>query len=891
MTRPEPVYLIDGSAYIYRAYHAIAPLSNQNGLPTHAIFGFTNILLRVLRDKAPRYVAVAFDAKGPTFRHQTYPQYKANRPPMPVDLIPQIPYIKAVTAAYNILVLEEAGVEADDLIASAARLLAEAGQPVVVVTGDKDLLQLVSDRITVWEPMKDVLYDAAAVQKKYSIPPAGLLDLFALIGDASDNVPGVPGIGPKTAETLLNEFGSLDGLYANLAGLTRKKLADNLATHRDTAYLSQQLIRLKEDAPVPTTLAAYQLPPPDTTRLKELYTELEFTRLLKSEIPAEAVSQGSFTMVQDQVSLQRLLGRLARSPHLVLDTETSSLDPLVAELVGISLAITTEQAFYIPVGHRDAAGSLLPGQLPAAEVLASLRPYLEDPNLAKIGHNLKFDYSVLRQHNIRLAGPLRDTMIASYLLEPGRRTHGLDDLCRQHLELALTTFGEVTGNDKREDSFVRVALEAAKNYSCEDVYAAGRLWELFRPRLEAAGLWPLFVELEMPLVPILAEMEMAGIIINAELLGRMSADFTAQLVDLEADIHRLAGGPFNINSPRQLGEILFDRLHLPHGRKTKTGYSTDVKVLEKLAGHEVVRLVMAHRNLSKLQTTYVEKLPTLIHPLTGRVHSSFNQTVTATGRLSSSNPNLQNIPIRTPEGQKIRAAFVAPPGHLFLAGDYSQIDLRVLAHYSQDPALLTAFRSGQDIHARTAAEIFMVSPLLITTEMRRVAKTINFGIVYGMSSFGLASQLDVSRAAAQTFIDRYFMHYAGVKRFMVEIVELARREGSVTTLLHRRRPLPDINSANRNQREFAERTAINTPIQGTAADIIKLAMIKTETALVAAGLTARLLLQIHDELVFEVPAAEVDATKELVQAAMESVMTLDVPLLVNMEVGENLAAV
>lgn len=887
----EPVYLIDGSAYIYRAYHAIAPLSNSNGLPTHAVFGFTNILLRVLRDKSPRFIAVAWDAKGPTFRHEAYADYKANRPPMPDDLIPQISYIKKVVEAYNIPSMEQPGLEADDLIASAALALSRAGHPVVIVSGDKDLFQLVSDSITLWEPMRDMLYDTDAVHAKYNVGPQHLLDLFALIGDSSDNVPGVPGVGPKTAEKLINEFGSLEGIFNNLDQLGKKKLTENLAANRDAAFLSRELIRLKTDAPVPRESSAYSQGTPDTGLLKALYTELEFTRLLKSEVPAEPVSQAGFSLVRDIDELKRITRDLAKENYLVIDTETSSLDPLTARLVGVSLCAGAKAAWYIPIGHCDENNTLLPGQLDVAQALALLKPLLEAPGLPKVGHNLKFDLSVFLSKNIQIKGPLWDTMIASYLLDPSRRSHGLDDLSRENLDLSLTTFKEVTKGDRREDSFVRVAPEAAKNYSCEDVHATCLLWELFQPKLDRENLLELFLELEMPLVPILTGMEREGILIDPEILRGLSAEFARELTELEKDIYQQAGTTFNINSPGQLGEILFAKMGLPHGRKTKTGYSTDAKVLEKLGHVEIVRLVMSYRNLAKLQNTYVDRLASQIHPETGRIHTSFNQTVTATGRLSSSNPNLQNIPIRTAEGQRIREAFIARPGHLFLAGDYSQIDLRVLAHYSQDTALLEAFRTGGDIHARTAAEIFMVSPLLITPEMRRVAKSINFGIVYGMSSFGLAGQLNVSRNSAQTFIDRYFAHYSEVKKFMTDIVEKARADGYVTTLLNRRRFLPDINSSNRQRREFAERTAINTPIQGTAADIIKLAMIKADLALKEAGLSARMLLQIHDELVFEVVENEVNKTREVVKTAMESVMTLDVPLSVNLETGRNLAQV
>ncbi len=893
MPAKSPVYLIDGSAYFYRAYHAVAPLTTTNGLPTHAAFGFVNILRRVIKEKEPEFLAVAFDAKGPNFRHDRYPAYKANRPPMPDDLAVQIPYIKEIVGAYNLYTMEELGVEADDLIASAARRLERLGYRVIVVSGDKDLLQLVNKNIILWDPMKDVHMDVAGVKKRYNVGPEQLLDFFALMGDKSDNIPGVPGIGPKSAEKLINEFGTLENLYKNLAGLKKSKMKENLEAHREDAFLSRELIRLKESLDVSEDIDDYRLPGPDVGKLKKLYTELEFTRLLKAEVPAKAVSRKGFYLVQTAEDLAALEKLLYRADCLVLDTETSDLDPLSAELVGLSLSTGSKEAFYIPLGHRSEAGALLAGQLAKKDVLRTLQPFLENAKLPKLGHNIKFDYSIIRLQGegVSLKGPLWDTMIACYLLDPGRRTFKLDDLCREFLDIRMTTFAEVTGKDRRPDAFAYVTPKDAKNYSCEDVHGTFLLWERFKPQLEKNKLWDLFTDLETPLVPILAEMELAGIKVDTGLLQDLAAEFKEKLADLERKIYQIAGMEFNINSPKQLGEILFDRLKLPHGRKTKTGYSTDVKVLEKLSFHELPRAVLVHRNLSKLQSTYVEKLAGLTHPKTGRVHTSFNQTVTATGRLSSSNPNLQNIPIRTEEGQRIRQAFVPEAGHLFVAGDYSQIDLRVLAHYSQDRALLEAFRSGQDIHSRTAAEIFFVSPMLITPQMRRVAKTINFGIVYGMSSFGLAGQLNLSRKEAQTFIDRYFKHYAGVQQFMEDIVRQAREDLSVTTLFNRIRFLPDITSSNRTKREFAERAAINTPIQGTAADIIKLAMIRVDQELQRAGLQAKMLLQIHDELVFEVPEKEEGECKKLVKECMESVLELDVPLVVNISVGKNLAKV
>lgn len=890
MSNHEPVYLIDGSAYIYRAYHAIAPLSNSSGLPTHAIFGFTNILLRVIREKTPQFLAVAFDLKGPTFRHELFSEYKANRPPMPEDLSCQIPYIKQVVEAHNIVCLEKKGVEADDLIASAARRLQENGSHVIVVSGDKDLLQLASSAITIWDPMNDKFMDPAGVEKKYHVRTDQILDYFSLVGDSSDNIPGVPGIGPKTAEKLINDFGSLDDLYANLDQVEKPKLLEKLTTHKKEAFLSRDLIRLKEDLTIPSKAEEYRLPSPNASNLRELYTFLGFTRLIKSELQTPAIDHRGYKLIQTSNALQNLLGRVKKAPLLVLDTETNSLDPLTADLVGLSLCFDDKEAFYIPMGHKDEEGASTDGQLDKNVVLKELRPLLENKKITKLGHNLKFDIAVLETHDIQLSGPLWDTMIASYLVDPSRRTHKLDDLCEELLEKRLTSFAEVTKGDKRPDSFVYVPLEKAKDYSCEDVIGSYLLWEHFQPQLESFDLWELFSDIEMRLVPILARMERTGIVVDAAILNKISKDFGEQLVELEGKIFSLAGETFNINSPRQLSEILFEKLNLPHGRKTKTGYSTDVKVLEKLAAfHELPATIMAHRNLSKLKSTYVDKLTSLIHPKTGRIHTSFNQTVTATGRLSSSNPNLQNIPIRTPEGQRIREVFIAPSDHIFLSADYSQIDLRVLAHYSQDPALLKAFKSEQDIHNQTAAEIFRVSPMFITPQMRRVAKTINFGIVYGMSAFGLASQLNLSRKEAATFIGRYFDLYSGVKQFMETIVKQARENGFVTTLLNRRRPLPDIKSTNKTRREFAERTAINTPIQGTAADIIKLATINADQQLTKKGLKAKLLLQIHDELVFEVPKSEIDKTAAVVKEAMESVLSLDVPLVVNIATGKNLA--
>ncbi len=890
MPSPE-LYLIDGSAYIYRAYHAIRPLSTSRGLPTHAVFGFLSILRRLLRERSPEYLAVAFDTRGPVFRHRLYDQYKANRPPMPEDLAVQIPYIRESVAAHRILVLEHDDQEADDLIASVTARMTGQGRRVVVVSGDKDLLQLVSADVTLWDPMNDRVMDEAAVAEKYGLPPGQLLDYFALTGDSSDNIPGVPGIGPKSAQKLIGAYHTLENLYQAAPEMKPGKAVRQLLDHREQAFLSRDLVRLNHSAEVPAEIERYRVQEPDIDRLRTLYTELEFHSLLKEDLPAPRIDTSRFHLVHDTAGLDRLAERLEGIDLVAVDTETDSLDTLSAHLVGVSLCVGDGEAWYLPCGHRDAQGALQPGQLRLDDLVRTLRPVLTDGRSTKIGHNLKFDLAVLAApHNggLELAGPLYDTMVGAWLIDPDRRTYKLDDLCKE-AGLRMTSFAEVTGGDKRADAFARVGLEAAGDYSCEDVYGALQLYRQQVEQLAATGLDRLLAEVEGPLIPVLAAMETAGILVDSDQLARLSIEFGQRLQTFEEEIFRVAGEPFNINSPRQLGEILFEKLQLPRGRKTKTGWSTDVQVLESLSlTHELPALVLQYRNLAKLKSTYVDRLASLRNPHTGRVHTSFNQCGTATGRLSSSNPNLQNIPIRTEEGRRIRSTFIAAEGCTLLAADYSQIDLRVLAHYSEDRELTAAFHAGQDIHRRTAAEIFFVSPELVTAEMRRVAKTINFGIIYGMSSFGLSTQLHISRKEAQTFIDRYLAHFSGIKEFMESVVGQARTDGFVTTLLGRRRYLADINSTNRVRREMAERTAINTPIQGTAADIIKLAMLHVHRELRARGLQTRMLLQIHDELVFEVPLAELETVSGLVRTHMEAAMALRVPLVANLQHGQSL---
>ena len=885
----ETIYIIDGSAYIYRAYHAIAPLSNSKGLPTNAVYGFVNMLRKLIKEKQPEYIGVAFDSRGPVFRHELYKEYKANRPPMPEDLAPQIPYIHSLIKGFNIPLLEEERYEADDIIASLAVQLSAKGHEVVIVSGDKDLLQLVAEKVVMWDPMKDQRMTPETVEKKYGVTIAQLLDYFALIGDSSDNVPGVPGIGPKTAAKLISEYGSLDGIYAAVDAMKKSKMKERLIAHRDEAYLSRKLIRLREDLTIAETLEDFRFRQSNEEALGKLYQELEFTSLHQELNTAEAVPTENFHTITTAGQLAELGGKIKDAPVLVIDTETTSLDARKAELVGVSLCVSLDEAWYLPVGHKNDDGTLRQGQLSLALLTEFLQPLLSSAKILKLGHNLKYDYTVL-WHNlgVKMAGPLGDTMIAAYLLFSGRRGFKLDDLCLEN-NLRLTSFSEVVKGDKREDCFAYVDVAEACSYSCEDVYGTLLLWQLYEQKLDDENLFGLFHDMEMKIMPILAEMESRGICLNTRALGQLSHEFAQSLAELEEEIHTIAGEKFNINSPKQLGTILFEKLKLPYGRKTKTGYSTDVKVLERLAPkHELPAKILEYRTIAKLQSTYVEKLGSLVDDETGRVYTSFNQTVAATGRLSSSNPNLQNIPIRSEYGNRIRKTFVPDEGLVFLSADYSQIDLRVLAHYSKDEALLHAFTNGLDIHDATARQIF-ANPMFIAPEMRRVAKSINFGIVYGMSSYGLANQLELSRTEAQTFIDRYFAHYQGVKRFMEEIIEQARRDGYVTTLCHRRRPVPEINVKNKNQRDMAERIALNTPIQGTAADIIKLAMIRVEEMLNKEKIPGRLLLQIHDELVFELPREAVQEASEVVRQAMESALPLAVPLVVNLEVAKNLA--
>ena len=889
---PNTIYLIDGSAYIHRAFHAIRGLASSSGLPTNAVYGFTRMLLKLLEDKTPEYVAVLFDAKGPTFRHERYAEYKANRPPMPEDLAVQIPYIHQVTEGFRIPMLRMPGYEADDLIGTLARQAQKAGFSVVMVTGDKDFIQLVTDQASIWDPMKDKTTTAAEVAETFGVTPARMVDVMGLSGDTSDNIPGVPGIGQKTALTLIREYGTLEALYEEIETLKRKKQRENLITHRDQAFLSRDLAAIQTEVPIPDGFAPEQLKrvDPDTETLGRLFRFLEFRELQQTYSEgAAAAPEKTYEAVTDPEALEALARRLAAADVIAIDTETTSEHPLWARLVGVSVSMSPHEAFYIPCGH-DYIGA--PDQIPCETVLAALAPVLSAPTPKKVGQNIKYDWTVLSRHGVELAGVGFDTMVASYLINPAKRAHNLDQIALDFLDHKTIPYESVAGKGKSAVPFSQVAVEAATDYAAEDADVTFRAYEVLRDRLDEIGLTELMETVEMPLVPVLMRMENRGIRVDRDRLRTLSGVFSDEMDQLEARIHEMAGESFNIKSSQQLGRILFEKLGLPTRKKTKkkTGYSTDVEVLTFLAGvHDLPALVLRHRTLAKLKSTYTDALVGLIHPETGRIHSSFNQTVTATGRLSSSEPNLQNIPVRDAEGRQIRSAFIPREGWQLVSADYSQIELRILAHVSEDPILIESFERGEDIHTRTAEEVFGATPDGITPALRRQAKAINFGIIYGMSAYGLSRDLGISRRMAKTYIDQYFKRYAGVKQYLDQTVAAARESRQTATLLGRIRLLPDIDSPNANVRGFAERMAVNTPIQGTAADLIKLAMIRVDRAIAEAGLESAMLLTVHDELIFEAPPEEIAPLTELVKGIMEGVWSLRVRLKVNVDSGDNWA--
>ncbi len=884
MTGKPVVYLIDGSSYIYRAYYAIRHLSSPKGFPTNALYGFTQMLLKVMKDRSPDHLAVVFDAGRRTFRTELYPLYKANRTAMPEDLVPQIAPIKEMVRAFNIPALERDGYEADDIIGSIARQCEKKGMKVVVVTGDKDLMQIVTDSVTLLDTMKDKASGIPEVVERFGVEPAQVVDVLGLAGDSSDNIPGVPGIGEKTALKLIKEFGSLDALLER-AGEVKGKNGERLREYADQARLSRTLATIDTNVPVDCRYEDLEVSPPDTKRLNELFREYGFTTLMRELGAENRLSTENYHTIVSHSQFSRLLRDLRDAPMFALDLETTSLNPFNAEIVGFSFSFREHEAFYVPVGHSYPGA---PVQLPREEVLRELAPLLTDPDRPKIGQNIKYDYQVLRCCGIEMKGLRFDTMMASYLLNPARSSHGLDSLAVEYLDHKMISYEEVAGKGKEQVCFSSVPIERAAVYSCEDSDATFLLYGIFSGRMGESGMEPLFSTLEMPLVRILADMELEGVKLDTPLLRELSEGFSGQLEALERGIFAMAGCEFNINSPKQLGEVLFERLHLPTGKKTKTGWSTDMEVLARLArDHEIASLILQYRSISKLKSTYTDSLPKLVDPVTGRVHTSYNQAVTNTGRLSSSEPNLQNIPIRTEEGRKIRRAFIAEDGSLLLSADYSQIELRVLAHLSGDPVFCDAFSRDEDIHTRTASEVFDLMPALVTPEMRRQAKTINFGVIYGQGAFSLAKELGVSTKVARQFIDSYFERHSGARAFLDSCVRSAEKDGFVTTILGRRLPIPDISSTNANIRSFAQRNAINYPIQGAAADIIKQAMVRVSGRMKDEGLRSRLIMQVHDELIFEVPEEELRTMELLVSHEMEHAVPLLVPLKVDIGCGRN----
>ncbi len=892
----KPFILVDGSSYLFRAFHALPPLTNSQGEATGAMHGVLNMLDKLRKDYQPEHMAVIFDAPGKTFRDDLYPEYKANRPPMPDELRHQIEPLYAIIKAqgYPLLIIE--GVEADDVIGTLANQY--TGQ-VLISTGDKDMAQLVNERVHLINTMSDTYSDIAGVQEKFGVLPERIRDYLALIGDTVDNVPGVNKVGPKTAVKWLNEYGSLDNIMAN-ADQFKGKIGENLRKALPQLPLSYKLVTIKCDVDLDCSPEALSFLPEDMEKLRDLYERYEFRTRLKAlenqsrkkSSPAspnkESVEGVSYTSIFNQADLDAWLARLRAAGMFAFDTETTSLNYMEARIVGLSFAVQAGEAAYIPLAH-DYLGA--PQQLDLKTVLAQLKPLLEDETLFKIGQNLKYDRSVLLNHGINLRGIKHDTMLESYVLDSTASRHDMDSLCEKHLGHATITFADIAGKGKKQLSFNQIALEQATPYACEDADMTLRLHDYFWPQLQAlAAQSQLYETVEIPLVTVLSRMERNGVRVDANMLAQQSRELEKRMQAVTEQAFSAAGQAFNLSSPKQIQEIFFDKLGLPVVRKTPKGQpSTAEDVLEELSalGHELPTLILEYRGLSKLKSTYTDKLPEQINPMTGRVHTSYHQAVTATGRLSSTDPNLQNIPVRTEAGRRIRQAFVASPGHQLLAADYSQIELRIMAHLSADQGLLEAFSKGQDIHRATAAEVFSVPLNEVTADQRRAAKAINFGLIYGMSAFGLARQLGVDRGDAQAYVNLYFARYPSVKEYMDHTRERARAQGYVETLFGRRLFLPDIKSRNANTRQYAERTAINAPMQGTAADIIKMAMIAVDRWLQAEQLATRMIMQVHDELVFEVPDTELERVKNKVTELMTGAAALHVPLLIELGVGNN----
>jgi DNA polymerase-1 len=891
MPTRQSFYILDAFSMIFQVFHAIPEMTGPAGQPTQAVFGIFRDLLNLVRDQKPDYLAAAFDGPGPVFRNEIFPEYKANRSEMPVDLVPQISVIRRVLEGFRVPVFEEPLMEADDVIATLARRGEERDLDVFIVTADKDARQLIGERIKLYNLRKKTVIDTQVLEQEWGIRPDQVVDFLALTGDSVDNIPGVPGIGPGYAAGFLKEFGTLDRLLAEVSRVKAPKKRQSLRENADAARLARQLVTLRQDIPLNLEWDALRIQTPDIRALGALCNECGFHRFrdelgVGNQSPkVESAWKAVYHTIDTQQSFRAFLEELKRQARFCVDTETTAIDPLRAQIVGLSFCWRAGEAYYLPL--RGPLGSSLLGE---RETLAALEPILRSKDVEKVGQNIKYDMLALERAGVDLAGPVTDTMVLSYLLESGERNHNLDQLAQRLLEHTMIPITDLIGKGKSQARMDQVPVGRIAEYAGEDADATWRVEAILGARVRAEGLWELYAELEQPLISVLARMEAAGIAVDSARLRQLSSEFANRMAALETEAYALAGRTFNINSGPQLRQVLFDELKLPSRQRTPGGeQSTAQEVLEELAlSHRFPALLLEHRQLAKLKGTYLDALPELVHPEDGRIHASFNQSVAATGRLSSSDPNLQNIPVRTEEGRQIRQAFIADrPGWLLLTADYSQIELRILAHFSDDPALCRAFAQDQDIHCAVAARIFGIEEAAVEEHQRRVAKTVNFGVVYGLSAFGLASRLGISQSDAAAFIEAYFQEYAGVDRFITTTLENALAAGRVETILGRRRPISGIKSTTGRLRNLAERTAINTVIQGSAADLIKRAMILIDRSLSEERLEARMLLQIHDELVFEAPATEIPKLARLVNRAMTSALDMKVPLKVDISAGPN----
>jgi len=888
MSKHKTFYLVDGSSYIFRAFFGVRQLSTSKGFPTNALYGFINMLQKVIREEKPDYLVVAFDSPDKTFRHKIYPDYKANREAPPEELAKQFPYFEPLVQAYGLSSVRRPGFEADDIIGTLAKKGIQEGLEVVIVSGDKDMMQLISPNVYMLDTMKNKKFMDKEVVEKFGVQADKVVEVMGLMGDSSDHVPGVAGIGPKTAAELIQKFGSIESLYKRIDEVEKKKVKEKLERDKENAFMSRELVSIDTEMDLEFNSDLMKPGKIDSAKLKKMFEEFEFVSFLEGmqgEVTNSLkIDRSGYKTILTEKSFNDLIKSLVKKKSFVFDVETTNKRPVWARMVGISFSFEEGNACYLPLVHRY-LGS--PDQLELKTVCEKLKPIFEDKRIKKCGHNIKYDLIVMANEGIALDGVGFDTMIASYLLNPSSRGHGLDALTMEYFGHKNLTYKEMVGAGNREIGFDEVEVNRATEYAAEDSDMTWRLKGKLQPQLKDSTL-KLYKEIELPLLEVLAEIELNGVYVDRKHLTELSSKIGKQLLRLEKDIYVLADEEFNINSPKQHSVILFEKLKLPVVKKTKTGYSTDVSVLELLAAeHKLPKQILFYRQLAKLKSTYVDALPGEIFKNTGRVHTSFNQTVAATGRLSSSNPNLQNIPIRSDMGKEIRKAFTAEGDNMLLSADYSQIELRLLAHLSKDRALKDAFDKGEDIHARTAADIFGSSLDKVDENSRRMAKAVNFGIIYGLSAFGLSRQLNISRKDAKDFIDQYFLLYSKVRGFMDNTIAEARECGYTLTMFNRRRYLPDLKSDNRQVRESAERIAINSPIQGSAADLIKVAMIRLSRNLKKMKLNSKMILQVHDELVFECPVREKKEIESLVRKEMEEVCTLSVPLVVDIGWGKN----